>query len=113
MADDLSGSTLSDRHADEDPIRELLDRQVMGWDAGDPEAYAQRVHRRRGLRHFPGQPLQGPQSDRIVLRAAVQEAPEGIAPGYRNHPTAVSEARRGADTGKCRSQQGGAAAESP
>jgi len=40
MADDLSGSILSDRHADEDAIRELLDRQVMGWDAGDPEAYA-------------------------------------------------------------------------
>jgi uncharacterized protein (TIGR02246 family) len=26
--------------ADEDAIRELLDRQVMGWNAGDPEAYA-------------------------------------------------------------------------
>jgi hypothetical protein len=37
MADDLSGSTLSDRHADEDAIRELLDRQIIGWDAGDLE----------------------------------------------------------------------------
>jgi uncharacterized protein (TIGR02246 family) len=40
MADDLSGPTPSDRRADEDAIRELLDRQIMGWDAGDPEAYA-------------------------------------------------------------------------
>jgi hypothetical protein len=38
MADDLSGSAPSDRRADEDVIRELLDRQTMGWDAGDPEA---------------------------------------------------------------------------
>jgi uncharacterized protein (TIGR02246 family) len=29
-----------DRRADEDAIHELLDRQVMGWDAGDSEAYA-------------------------------------------------------------------------
>ena len=29
-----------DRHTDEHAIRELLDRQVMGWAAGDPEAYA-------------------------------------------------------------------------
>jgi uncharacterized protein (TIGR02246 family) len=28
------------RDADEAAIRELLNRQVMGWDAGDPEAYA-------------------------------------------------------------------------
>ena len=28
------------RHADEAAIRELLNRQVIGWDAGDPEAYA-------------------------------------------------------------------------
>lgn len=40
MADDLSGSTPSDSRTDEDAIRELLDRQIMGWDAGDPEAYA-------------------------------------------------------------------------
>jgi uncharacterized protein (TIGR02246 family) len=32
--------TSSDRRADEDAIRELLDRQVMAWAAGDPEAYA-------------------------------------------------------------------------
>lgn len=30
----------SDRRADEDAIRGLVDRQVKGWDAGDPEAYA-------------------------------------------------------------------------
>ena len=30
----------SARQADEDAIRELLDRQVSGWDAGNPEAYA-------------------------------------------------------------------------
>ena len=30
----------SDRRADEDAIRELLDRQVLAWAAGDPEAYA-------------------------------------------------------------------------
>ncbi|MBV9515439.1 MAG: SgcJ/EcaC family oxidoreductase [Mycobacteriaceae bacterium] len=40
MADDLSGSIPSDPRVDEDAIRELLDRQVMGWHAGDPEAYA-------------------------------------------------------------------------
>jgi uncharacterized protein (TIGR02246 family) len=40
MSDDLSGSPPSDWRADEDAIRELVDRQVMGWDAGDPEAYA-------------------------------------------------------------------------
>ncbi|WP_353369057.1 SgcJ/EcaC family oxidoreductase [Mycobacterium sp.] len=40
MADDLSGATRTDRSADEDAIRELLDRQIMGWDAGDSEAYA-------------------------------------------------------------------------
>jgi hypothetical protein len=41
MADNnLSGSTRSDRRADEDAIRELLDRQIMGWSAGDPDAYA-------------------------------------------------------------------------
>jgi uncharacterized protein (TIGR02246 family) len=32
--------TSSDRTADEDAIRELLDHQAMGWAAGDPEAYA-------------------------------------------------------------------------
>jgi uncharacterized protein (TIGR02246 family) len=32
--------TSSDRRADEDAIRELLDRPVMAWAAGDPEAYA-------------------------------------------------------------------------
>lgn len=30
----------SDQHADERAVRELLDRQVEGWDSGDPEAYA-------------------------------------------------------------------------
>lgn len=30
----------SERQSDEEAIRELLDRQVMGWDAGDAEAYA-------------------------------------------------------------------------
>ena len=40
MADDLSGATPNDRRADEDAIRELVDRQIMGWDAGNPEAYA-------------------------------------------------------------------------
>lgn len=29
-----------DRQADADAIRELLDRQVSGWDTGDPGAYA-------------------------------------------------------------------------
>jgi uncharacterized protein (TIGR02246 family) len=28
------------RNPDEDAIRELLNRQVVGWDAGDPEACA-------------------------------------------------------------------------
>src|SRR5260370_35115584 len=32
--------TDADRRSDEDAIRELLDRQVEGWDAGDAEAYA-------------------------------------------------------------------------
>ncbi|MEY8013774.1 SgcJ/EcaC family oxidoreductase [Mycobacterium servetii] len=40
MADDLSEATRIDRRADEDAIRELLDRQIMGWDTGDPHAYA-------------------------------------------------------------------------
>jgi uncharacterized protein (TIGR02246 family) len=30
----------AERRADEDAIRELVDRQVMAWGAGDPEAYA-------------------------------------------------------------------------
>jgi hypothetical protein len=30
----------NDRSAEEDAIRKLLDRQMMGWGAGDPEAYA-------------------------------------------------------------------------
>jgi uncharacterized protein (TIGR02246 family) len=30
----------NDRRADEVAIRELLNRQVMGWDAGDPDNYA-------------------------------------------------------------------------
>jgi hypothetical protein len=30
----------SERQSDEEAIRELLDRQVTGWDAGDAEAYA-------------------------------------------------------------------------
>jgi hypothetical protein len=37
VADDLSRSPRGDRRADEDAIRELLARQVMGWDAGDPD----------------------------------------------------------------------------
>jgi hypothetical protein len=41
MADNnLSGSTRSDRRADEDAIRDLLDRQIKAWGAGDPDAYA-------------------------------------------------------------------------
>lgn len=41
MADDLSPSAPSgDRRADEDAIRELLDRQITGWGVGDPDAYA-------------------------------------------------------------------------
>jgi uncharacterized protein (TIGR02246 family) len=36
MADD----TRNDRRADEDAIREVLKRQIAGWDAGDPAAYA-------------------------------------------------------------------------
>jgi hypothetical protein len=36
MADDTS----NDRSADEEAIRELLDRQAMAWAAGDPEGYA-------------------------------------------------------------------------
>ncbi|MCI4674063.1 SgcJ/EcaC family oxidoreductase [Candidatus Mycolicibacterium alkanivorans] len=39
MANDLPESTPSSRE-DEDAIRQLLSRQVGGWDAGDPEAYA-------------------------------------------------------------------------
>ena len=31
---------ITERPADEAAIRELLDRQVAGWDAGDAEAYA-------------------------------------------------------------------------
>ena len=31
---------ISERRSDEAAIRELLDRQVAGWDAGDAEAYA-------------------------------------------------------------------------
>jgi uncharacterized protein (TIGR02246 family) len=38
MADDLSESPQN--RAGEDAIRELLDRQITGWNAGDPEAYA-------------------------------------------------------------------------
>jgi uncharacterized protein (TIGR02246 family) len=38
MADDVTESAPKNR-AGEDAIRELLDRQ-MGWNAGDPEAYA-------------------------------------------------------------------------
>lgn len=37
MANDAMSS---DQRADEDAIRELLDRQVVGWAAGDSEAYA-------------------------------------------------------------------------
>jgi uncharacterized protein (TIGR02246 family) len=32
--------TDNERRSDEDAIRELLDRQVRGWAAGDAEAYA-------------------------------------------------------------------------
>ena len=32
--------TDAERPSDEDAIRELLDRQVEGWDAGDAGAYA-------------------------------------------------------------------------
>ena len=39
MADDLRASAPMNR-ADEGAIRELLDRQVKGWNSGDPEAYA-------------------------------------------------------------------------
>jgi uncharacterized protein (TIGR02246 family) len=59
MADDLSGLTLSDRHADEDAIRELLDRQVMGWDAGDPEAYASVFTADADYVTFPGSHYKG------------------------------------------------------
>ena len=38
MADDLSESPQN--RAGEDAIRELLDRQITGWNARDPEAYA-------------------------------------------------------------------------
>jgi uncharacterized protein (TIGR02246 family) len=31
---------ISGQHSDEEAIRELLGRQVAGWDAGDAEAYA-------------------------------------------------------------------------
>jgi uncharacterized protein (TIGR02246 family) len=34
----MSSERQSDK--DEEAIRELLDRQVTGWDAGDAEAYA-------------------------------------------------------------------------
>ncbi len=30
----------NDQRADEEAIRQLLDRQIKGWNAGDPEAYA-------------------------------------------------------------------------
>jgi uncharacterized protein (TIGR02246 family) len=39
MTDDLPKSPTGNS-ADEDAIRELLDRQVNGWDAADPDAYA-------------------------------------------------------------------------
>lgn len=39
MADDLPESAPMNR-ADDGAIRELLDRQVKGWNSGDPEAYA-------------------------------------------------------------------------
>jgi hypothetical protein len=39
MTDDLPKSPTGNR-ADEDAIRKLLGRQVNGWDAGDPDAYA-------------------------------------------------------------------------
>lgn len=32
--------TTAEQRSDEDAIRELLDRQVMGWVAGDADAYA-------------------------------------------------------------------------
>jgi uncharacterized protein (TIGR02246 family) len=31
---------MSDRRVDADAIRSLVDQQVTGWDAGDPDAYA-------------------------------------------------------------------------
>jgi uncharacterized protein (TIGR02246 family) len=37
---DPSGSSESDRRADEEAIRNLLDRQIKAWDAADPDAYA-------------------------------------------------------------------------
>ncbi|MCV6970101.1 SgcJ/EcaC family oxidoreductase [Mycobacterium bohemicum] len=40
MADDLSRPPSQNR-ADEAAVRELLDRQVRGWNSGDPVAYAE------------------------------------------------------------------------
>lgn len=40
MTDDLPESATPKNRADEHAIRELLDRQVKGWNSGDPEAYA-------------------------------------------------------------------------
>jgi uncharacterized protein (TIGR02246 family) len=40
MSDDPPSLGQDDRRADEDAIREVLGRQIAGWDAGDPAYYA-------------------------------------------------------------------------
>jgi 2-polyprenyl-6-methoxyphenol hydroxylase-like FAD-dependent oxidoreductase len=91
VADDLPHSASVNR-ADEVAIRALIDRQVKGLGHRGSRGLCQRVHARRGLRDIPGKPPQGPRSDRIVLRTAVQETPTRISPANTDHPPALSDA---------------------
>jgi len=92
MADDLSGSTLSDRHADEDAIRELLDRQVMGWDAGDPEAYASVFTADADYVTFLGSHYKGREAIAASYVPLFKKLLKGSRAWIQKSPTAVSDA---------------------
>ncbi|MDT5113351.1 MAG: hypothetical protein QOE20_5241, partial [Mycobacterium sp.] len=99
--------------ADDHAIRTLDRSPGHGLGHRRPRRLRQCIHCRCGLRHLPRQPAQRPRSDRHVVRAAVQETATWNAVANPNHPSAVSDARRGADPGTSRRNPAGPQMESP
>jgi uncharacterized protein (TIGR02246 family) len=90
----MSSERQSDK--DEEAIRELLDRQVTGWDAGDAEAYASVFTPDADYVTFLGSHYTG----RDAIAASYVPLFTKLLKGSRlhtDHPAALADARRGAD----------------
>jgi fatty-acyl-CoA synthase len=99
-------------NANPEELRDFLRGNVPNWWIPSDFVYVDELPR-TGAGKLDKKKLRAMYAYHRTGLSAVQESPEGGAPGFRDHPTTVSDAGRGADPRKRRRDQGGAAAESP